>query len=35
MNNRLCFVKEALQLENPFQNGFRKGSQTTDILFIL
>ena len=34
MNNRLCFVKEALQLENPFQNGFKKGSQTTDNLFI-
>ena len=35
MNNRLCFVKEALQIENPFQNGFKQGCQPTDNLFIL
>ena len=35
LNNRLCFIKEALKLENPFQNGFKMGSQSTDNLFIL
>ena len=35
MNNRLCFVKEALQIETPFQNGFKQGCQSTDNLFIL
>ena len=34
LNNRLCFCKEALRLHNPWQNGFKPGSRTTDNLFI-
>ena len=34
LNNRLCFCKEALRLHNPWQNGFKPGSWTTDNLFI-
>ena len=35
LNNRLCFCKEVLQSENPWQNGFKRGTQSTDNLFIL
>ena len=35
MNNRMSFVKEARRIENPFQNGFKQGTQSTDNLFIL
>ena len=34
LNNRLCFCKEAFRLNNPWQNGFKQGSRTTDNLFI-
>ena len=34
LNNRLCFCKEAFRLKNPWQNGFKQGSRTTDNLFI-
>ena len=32
---RLCFCKEVLQSENPWQNGFKRGTQSTDNLLIL
>ena len=35
LNNRFCFIKEALKLENPLQNRLKMGSQSTDNLFIL
>ena len=35
LNMRLCFCKEVLQSENPWQNGFKRGTQSTDNLFIL
>ena len=36
LNNRLCFCKDALQKDgNPWQNGFKQGTQSTDNLFIL
>ena len=35
LNNRLCFCKEVLQSENPWQNGFKHGTQSTDNLLIL
>ena len=34
LNNLLCFCKEALRLNNPWQNSFKQGSRTTDNLFI-
>ena len=34
LNNSLCFFKEALRLHNPWHNGFKPGSRTTDNLFI-
>ena len=34
LKNRLCFCKEALKLDNSWQNGFKQGSQATDKLFI-
>ena len=35
LNNRSCFCKEVLQSENPWQYGFKRGTQSTDNLFIL
>lgn len=35
LNNRLCFVKDVLNLNDPYQNGFKQGVQSTDNLFIL
>ena len=34
LNNRICFCKEAFSLDNPWQNGFKQGSRSTDNLFI-
>ena len=34
LNNRLCFCREAFGLNNPWQNGFKQGSRTTDNLFL-
>ena len=33
LNNRLCFCKETFRPNNPWQNGFKQGSRTTDNLF--
>ena len=33
LNNRLCFCKEAFEIDNPWQNGFKQGSRTTDNFF--
>ena len=34
LNNRLCcFCKEAFEINNPWQNGFKQGSRTTDNFF--
>ena len=35
LNNRLSFCRESLQLEDPFQNGFKKDTPVTDNIFIL
>ena len=35
LNNRSCFCKEVLQSENPWQYGFKRGTKSTDNLFIL
>ena len=35
LSNCLCFCKDALQDGNPWQNGFKQGTQSTDNLFIL
>ena len=34
LNNRLRYCKDAFKLDNPWQNGFKQGSRTTDNLFI-
>ena len=35
MNNRLVFTNNALNLDDPFQNGFIRNSRATDNAFIL
>lgn len=35
LNNRLCYCKTVLNVEDPLQNGFKPDAQTTDNLFIL
>ena len=34
LNNRMRFCKEALRVDNVWQNGFKPGSHATDNLFI-
>ena len=34
LNDRLRYCKDAFKLDNPWQNGLKQGSQTTDNLFI-
>ena len=33
--NRLTFMKESLRLKDPYNGGFKKGSMTSDNMFIL
>ena len=35
INNRIVFAKEALQMEDPFQNGFKFRARATDNAFML
>ena len=35
VNTRLVFVKEAMNLHDPYNGGFNKGAMTSDNMFIL